>query len=137
MGDGGKRESWADYLRRMTDRPGWSVARLARDSGIHRATIFKWMAGKGGANVASVRAIAEALGDDPANALRAAGNMAGTETEAIDPDVQVILRRLTDPSVSDAEKDAIRTALKYLAEVAERTDADNRPGRVVRRRKVG
>lgn len=136
MGDGGKRESWADYLRRMTDRPGWSVARLARDSGIHRATIFKWMAGKGGANVASVRAIAEALGDDPANALRAAGNMAGTETEAIDPDVQVILRRLTDPNVSDAEKDAIRTALKYLAEVAERTDADNRPGRVVRRRKV-
>ncbi|MEV7268442.1 helix-turn-helix transcriptional regulator [Micromonospora aurantiaca] len=135
MGDGDKRESWADYLRRMTDRPGWSVARLARDSGIHRATIFKWMAGKGGANVASVRAIAEALGDDPANALRAAGNMPGAETEAMDPDVQIILRRLTDPTVSDAEKDAIRTALKYLAEVAERADTE-RPGRVVRRRKA-
>lgn len=135
VGDGGKRESWADYLRRMTDRPGWSVAKLARESGIHRATIFKWMASKGGANVASARAIGDALGDTD-NALRAAGNMGG-ETEQMDPDLQVILQRLTDPTVSDAEKDAIRTALKYLAEVAERTDAENRPGRVVRRRKAG
>lgn len=132
MGDAGRRESWGEYLRRMTDRPGWSVARLARESGIHRATIFKWMAGKGGANVASARAIGDALGDTD-NALRAAGNM-GDAADAVDPDLQVIIRRLADPDVSDAEKDAIRVALRYLAEVAERAEREERPGRVVRRR---
>ncbi|WP_158554050.1 helix-turn-helix domain-containing protein [Micromonospora deserti] len=133
MSDGAKRESWAEYLRRMTDRPGWSVARLARESGIHRATLFRWIAGKGGANVASVRQIAEALGDDPANALRAAGNMEGAPEEALDPDLQVIMRRLASPDTPEAEKDAIRTALKYLAQVAESAQPE-RPGRVIRRR---
>ncbi|MFG3418710.1 helix-turn-helix domain-containing protein [Micromonospora sp. NPDC048063] len=133
MGDGGKRESWAEYLRRMTDRDGWSVARLARESGIHRATIFRWMSSKGsGANVTSARAIGDALGD-PGGALRAAGNMGGNPDEGLDPDLQVIMRRLANPDVPEAEKDAIRTALKYLAQVAESAQPE-RPGRVVRRR---
>lgn len=134
MSDGGKRESWAEYLRRMTDRPGWSVARLARESGVHRATLFRWMSGKGGANVTSVRAIADALGDEPGNALRAAGNMEGAADEAMDPDLKVLMRRLADPAVPEAEKAAIRTALRYLAEVAEKTEQAERPGRTVRRR---
>lgn len=134
MSDGGNRESWADYLRRMTDRPGWSVARLARESKIHRATIFKWMAGKGGATVTSVRQIAEALGDEPANALRAAGNMEGVAEEGMDPDLKLLMRRLADPDVSDAEKSAIKAALRYLAELAEKAEQAERAGRTVRRR---
>lgn len=135
MSDGGNRESWASYLRRMTERPGWSVARLARDSGIHRATIFKWMAGKGGATVTSVRQIAEALGDEPANALRAAGNMEGVADEAMDPDLKLLMRRLADPDVPDSEKAAIRTALRYLAELAEKADQAERTGRTLRPRR--
>jgi transcriptional regulator with XRE-family HTH domain len=68
----------------MTSRPGWSVARLARESGIHRGTIFKWLAGKGGVTVGSVRTVAGALGDDLTHALRAAGNaedLSGTVTD--------------------------------------------------------
>lgn len=68
-------ETWADYLRRMTQRPGWSVARLARESGIHRGTIFKYLAGESGVTVDTVRRIAKALGDDPENALRAAAQI--------------------------------------------------------------
>lgn len=136
MGDGGKQESWADYLRRMTERPGWSVARLARESNVHRATIFKWMAGKGGANVTSVQAIARALGDDPGNAMRAAGNMGGTPEDE-DPDLQLLRRRLTDPNVPEAEKVSIRAALRYLAQLAEQTEQAERPGRTVRRRRAG
>lgn len=135
MSDGGNRESWADYLRRMTDRPGWSVARLAREAGIHRATIFKWMGGKGGATVTSVRAIAEALGDEPSNALRAAGNMEGVADEAMDPDLLMLTRRLTDPDVPEAEKVALRTALRYLAELAEKAEQAERTGRTLRRRR--
>ncbi len=134
VGDGYRRESWAEYLRRMTERPGWSVARLARDSHIHRATIFKWMAGKGGANVASVRAIAEALGDDPANALRAAGNIDAAPEETMDPDLKLLMRRLADPDAPEAEKTAIRAALRYLAELAEKAEQSDRPGRTLRRR---
>jgi len=128
VGDGhsatGAPEDWASYLRRMTSRPGWSVARLARESGIHRGTIFDWMAGKGGVTISSVRAIAEALDDDPANALLAAGNVSRPGHEHLDPDVRVILRRLADPTVSEAEKVAIRATLRYLRELAERPSVE-------------
>lgn len=130
MGDGSEvRETWGEYLRRMTSRPGWSVARLGRDSGIHRATIFKWIKGERGATVASVKAIATALGDTTGAAMRAAAG-SGIVEEELDPDLQVIMRRLGDPDVNEDEKTAIRTALRYLREVAERAD---RPGRVIRK----
>jgi transcriptional regulator with XRE-family HTH domain len=129
----GARETWAEYLRRMTGQPGWSVARLARESGIHRATIFRWIKGEGGANVASVRAIANALGDDPANALRAAGNIGGDVEKPTDPDLMVLMRRLSDPDTPESEREAIRAGLRYLAELAERTDRS--PGRTLNRRR--
>jgi transcriptional regulator with XRE-family HTH domain len=77
MNDGsGELSHWGAYLRRMTSRPGWSVARLARESGIHRATIFDWIRGGGeSVTIASVRAVAEALGDDLENALRAVASL--------------------------------------------------------------
>ena len=60
----------------MTSRPGWSVARLARESGIHRATIFEWMKGSSDSvTIGSVRAIAAALDDDLENALRAGASL--------------------------------------------------------------
>lgn len=67
---------WGAYLKRMTARPGWSVARLARESGIHRATIFDWIKGGGeSVTIASVRAVARALDDDLESALRAVANL--------------------------------------------------------------
>jgi hypothetical protein len=60
----------------MTGRPGWSVARLARESKVAKSTIFRWIAeGSEGITITSVNLIADALGDDRANALRAAGNL--------------------------------------------------------------
>lgn len=100
MGDGQVREDWAGYLRRMTSRPGWSVARLARESHIHRGTIFKWISGKGGVNVASVTAIAEALGDDPAHALRAAGAVA-PDADPADEEIELVR---TDPQLDEDMK---------------------------------
>jgi AcrR family transcriptional regulator len=75
----------------MTDRPGWSVARLARESGVHRATIFKWLGNKGGVTMASVRAIADALDDDPENALRAAAGKLDARQEIEDDQIAEIL----------------------------------------------
>lgn len=97
MGDGqGGVETWGEYLRRMTKRPGWSVARLARDAQVHRATIFKYIRGeKTGVTVATVTAIAEALGDDPANALRAAGTVA-PDVDELDLELELVR---TDPDL--------------------------------------
>lgn len=88
-------ENWASYLRRMTRRPGWSVAQLARESGIHRATIFKWISGEPGVTVDSVRRIALALGDDPDTAFRAAGNT-GAPAAAEDEELALIDRAPVD-----------------------------------------
>lgn len=79
MSDGSEPvDQWARYLKQMTDRTGWSVARLARESGIHRSTIFRWMQ-EGGSSVTiqNVLAIARALDDDPVTALHAAASVNG------------------------------------------------------------
>ena len=75
----------------MTDRPGWSVARLARESGVHRATIFKWLGTKGGVTMTSVRALAAAVGDDPENAMRAAaGKLAASQSMEDDQIAEIL-----------------------------------------------
>lgn len=97
-------EDWPAYLRRMTKRPGWSVARLSRESGVHRGTIFKWIAGESGVTVDSVRRVALAFGDDLENAFRAAGNVdvpaAGEDEELtlierapVDDDLKAVMRQ--------------------------------------------
>lgn len=60
----------------MTSRPGWSVAKLAREAGLSRSTIFRWIAeGAEGITIQSVYLVADALGDERAHALKAAGNL--------------------------------------------------------------
>lgn len=82
---------WARYLKRMTSRPGWSVARLARESGIHRATIFDWMKGDGDSvTIGSVRAVAAALDDDLENALLAVASLVPSP-RGRDEEIELIL----------------------------------------------
>ncbi len=62
--------------------------RLARESRISRSSIFKWIAeGAGAITIESVYRVADALGDDRANALQAAGNL----PPGRDPEVDLIL----------------------------------------------
>jgi AcrR family transcriptional regulator len=122
-------EDWSGYLRRMTSRPGWSVARLAREAGVHRGTIFGYISGKKkGVTVATVRSIAQALGDDPANALRAAGQVSGE----VDEEVELILAQPVDEDTKRAmlerlfqlrERDKRNRIeeIRFLAEQAQRT----------------
>lgn len=120
-------EDWAGYLRRMTSRPGWSIARLAREAGVNRSTIFGWIKGDG-VNVASVKAIAKALGDSEAHALAAAGG-ATTGGDQLDADVRIILRRLADPTVTEAEKTLIRATLRHLADLSDKAERGDDKGR--------
>lgn len=85
--DDSELSSWAKYLNAHTARgTGWTVARLARESAIHRSTIFDWKRQRVGTTqrvtIESVRAIAAALGDSMENALRAAGSLLADDGEA-------------------------------------------------------
>lgn len=74
--DESNENEWARLLRTITNRPDWSIARLARDSGIHRSTIFRWMKGDvQNLTLESIRLIAEAGQVDIMDALRAAATL--------------------------------------------------------------
>ncbi len=73
------------------------MARLARESGIHRATIFDWIKGGTGERltVAFIVDIANALGDHPVNTFMAAADL--VEEEPQDYEIGLILQSdLTD-----------------------------------------
>lgn len=115
MSDGADvKSSWARYIEQATQRPGWNAAKLARESGVHRSTIFRWKAGDSrSVTVDSVRRIADALGDDPDEALRAAGDLvAGEQPHGEDEDIAVIMRA----PVSDAMKDIMIAKLREARE---------------------
>lgn len=133
MSDASPPETWAEYLRRMTRRGGWSVARLARESGIHRGTIFKWIGGETGVTVDSVRRIAIALGDDPATALRAAGSVSKPDTEDRDEAMELISRAPVDDDLKaqmrrtllerrERERQAQIADLQDMINIATRTE---------------
>lgn len=111
-------DAWSAWLRRMTDRPGWSVARLSRESGLHRSAIFGWMKnGAEGITIRSVYLIADALDVDRAEALKAAGGLA----EQRDPEVDLILAS----DRTDADKAAmIDRLMQRREEEAARRRAD-------------
>jgi transcriptional regulator with XRE-family HTH domain len=110
MHDGsGELSDWGAYLRRMTTRPGWSVARLAREAGIHRATIFDWMKGGGDkVTIASVRAVADALGDDLESALRAVAGLSSSRAQR-DEEMDMIMSAPVD---DDMKRQMIARALE-------------------------
>lgn len=128
---------WARYLKGIQARPGWSVARLARSSGIHRSTLFRWIGGevdKISAN--SARRIAEAVGDDPAIALKAAGDMLDGDTDALggldpnDPVVQKIYSLDVDEEMRgfmlDRHRENLEIQRRRWMEDIDRTIGDTR-----------
>src|SRR5215813_4198994 len=115
-------EAFARFVRRAVDeaknRRGWTVTRLATETGVGRSTLFRWLAGDGQEfpALANVRSFCAAL-DIPVTAAFAALGMRedpGIEADA-QADMQKILQRLADPDVPDADKRVIRDMLRYLA----------------------
>src|SRR5215207_8599955 len=110
--------TWASYLTEVIHRPGWSIARLARESGVHRSTIFRWLRGEvNGATVHSVLSIATATGDDPDEALRAAAQILPVQSD--DPDAEAVALIMA----ADLSEDAKQQLVSELRELA-RTDAE-------------
>lgn len=130
----GELTEWAKYLKSIQDRPGWSVARLARVTGMHRSTLFRMIAGETeNISTQKVLAIAEAAGDPPAVALRAAADLL-TDDEPYtpapfgldrnDPVVQKIMSLDVDDEIREHMLNRHRANLahdqeRYLAQLDE------------------
>ncbi|MEU8186059.1 helix-turn-helix domain-containing protein [Micromonospora carbonacea] len=128
---------WAAYVRSTREHVGMSKSELARRLGVDRGTIGRWESGDNRPEKAGVvEAFANLFGLDADEALAAAGLRSGTAPDRpardvpLDPDLRIIMRRLTNPAASEAEKASIRATLRYLAQVAEQQERGAQgPGR--------
>lgn len=131
------RGNWATYVTATRERVGMSKADLARRLGVDRGTVHRWEAGQNRPeDAAVVTAFADLFGLDVDEALTAAGLRLSptpasrpTKEVPLDPDVKLIMRRLTDPNVSEPEKATIRATLRYLADLADRQQRDEGDGK--------
>ncbi|HWB36324.1 MAG TPA: helix-turn-helix transcriptional regulator [Rugosimonospora sp.] len=116
--------AWAKYVDSLRTRSGWNPTRLARETGIHRATIYRWLSGEStNVTVANVRAIAAAVGDDADIAIRAAGEFLVDDdlTVIADPDLRLYAEIMANPDVSDEQKRIMREQIRlWAAQVDER-----------------
>lgn len=81
-------------------------------------------------DLAKVRAFCQGLNLSVDDAMTALGVTAGRDNPEpappVDPDLQVIMRRLMNPRTPAAEKLFIRESLRMLAERVERTERQTR-----------
>jgi len=127
-------ERFSRFIRRAVDEAknsrGWTVNRLAAETGVGRSTLFRWLAGdfQQFPELASVRGFCAALDIPVSAAFTALGVRPGSSSgpdgrraqpdstgEAVHDDIERILSRLEDPLVPAAEKVVIRDMLRYLA----------------------
>lgn len=121
------RGTWAAYVAATRTRVGLNKSELARRLGIDRGTVHRWEQGTSRPEDAVVvTKFAHLFGLDVDEVLTVAGLRVGTmptptqptKEPPLDPDLRIIMRRLADPAVSEAEKTAIRATLNYLANIA-------------------
>lgn len=119
--------AFATFVRGALDEAratrAWSGTEVSRRTGVSRQTINRWVRGDWASDPEAERVVAfcEGLGLNPATAFaalgwdRTASPRTAPPTPPMDPDVEALLRRLIDPTVSDAEKFHIRETIRYLA----------------------
>jgi hypothetical protein len=99
----------------LTDRE------IYRISGVASSTFHRWRTnqGRGLPELPKVRAFCEATGVSIDDAMAALGMTDAAPVATPEPplprEVRIIMRRLTDPHVSEVEKDFIRRSLQMLA----------------------
>jgi transcriptional regulator with XRE-family HTH domain len=118
--------AFAAFVRRGLEQArtalAWNGSEVSRRTGVSRQTINRWVRADWSSDPEPDRVVAfcEGLGLDPAVAFeilqwhRAPTGQVGA-ADPLDPDIAALLRRLTDPHISEAEKFHIRETVRYLA----------------------
>lgn len=122
-----RRDAFARWVRRVLaqakDVRGLGVVDIAKMAGIGNPTIYRWAKGDGKdlPNPEQVLAFCDAL-DIPSAAaftiLWPGKNELRAQPEPIpmDADLQTLMRKLSDPNVSEFEREFIRETLRQLAD---------------------
>lgn len=127
-----RRDAFARFVRRAVDRAkdtrNWTVKQIVDASvdetgkpRVGRSTIYRWMNGdwERAPLPEQIEGFCDALDIPPQAALVILWPGKGTRpvrpTPELDPDVELLLRRLEDPNVPAAEKYHIRETIKGLA----------------------
>lgn len=121
-----RRAAFSRFVQRAleyakTER-GWSVPRIAKESGVGDSTIYRWRDGQwqSSPKPEQVVAFCDSLDIPPSAAFLILWpgqreRPAEPEPMPLEPDLQTILRRLRDPDVPEREKFLIRETLRSLA----------------------
>ncbi|GAA5183764.1 hypothetical protein GCM10023322_23830 [Rugosimonospora acidiphila] len=122
-----RHQAFATFVRKsLSDARStraWNGSEVARRTGISRQTINRWVRGDWSNDPEPARVVAfcEGLGINPTIAFgilgwdRSAPTRPAPAAPPMDPDVEALLRRLVDPTVSESEKYHIRETIRYLA----------------------
>jgi transcriptional regulator with XRE-family HTH domain len=122
----GRKLAFAAFVRRGLEHArtvlAWNGSEVSRRTGVSRQTINRWVRGDWSSDPEPDRVVAfcDGLGLDPAVAFEilqwhraTAGQV--SPSAPLDPDIAALLRRLTDPHITEAEKFHIRETVRYLA----------------------
>lgn len=132
-----RRLRFATFVRRVLESAtarGITVKQIEERTNVSKSTFYRWRDGNWARDpeMASVRQFCEGLGVPRADAFRALGwddeRPQATPPPPMDPDFEVLLRRLADPTVSDREKFLIRETIRAL--VARTPGRRSKSGRV-------
>lgn len=141
---------WAQFLREVVDRPGWSVARLSRETAlpdgkprVSKATIFRYLADAvPNISTTRVRLLAEAAGVSVEDAVKAAASLLNDdepqdeeETHGLPPKDPIVLAILEGPFTPEFRQRLLRyeaarrtERLKEIQETAEEWGRRNQEG---------
>lgn len=126
-------------------RHDWTVVRLARESGVSRNTIYRWIAGDLDSDPdrdkveAFVKVVDERLVQEAFDILWPPRGTRPTEPAPLPPPpaVETLLRRLEDPNISNEEKYLILETLNALAARTPKKTTPRSDTTVNRRRRTG
>lgn len=121
-----RRENFARFVKRAMEHVrvtrGWTVAQVLKETGIGRTTLYRWINGEWteAPSASQVEAFCDGLGFPVADAFGILwpgkhGRAKATPPPPIDPDLELLMRKLADPSVPEMEKYFIRETLRQLA----------------------
>lgn len=123
----GRKHAFAAFVRKALEDArivrAWTGSEVARQTGVSRQTIHRWVRGDWSSDPEPERVVAFCEGLD-INATvafvilgwdRSASTRPPAPPPPMDPDIEALLRRLLDPKTPEAEKYHIRETVRYLA----------------------
>jgi transcriptional regulator with XRE-family HTH domain len=126
---------WAKLVSELINRPGWNRTRLAREAGINRNTVRRWIDGESSnISASSIRLIADAAGIDYQTAAEAAVGARAQDIRNDDDAIRIIDESDLPADIKDELKDMVRSR-RLESEESLRRDIEAELGRLSRTRR--